>query len=105
MKRFGLACLLSASLASFAAYADEMTGVISDAHCGAAHSSESAAAEKCVKKCLGGGSDPVLVSNGKVMKFDADSKDKVKSFAGQDVKIDGSMDGDLIKVSSIEKAK
>ena len=105
MKRLGLACLLTASLASFAARADEMKGVISDSHCGAAHSKASEAAEKCVKKCLGGGSDPVLVSEGKVMKFDADSKDKAKSFAGDEVTIDGTMDGDMIKINSIDKAK
>jgi hypothetical protein len=51
------------------------------------------------------GSDPVLVSNGKVMKFDADSTAKAKAFAGENVKIDGTMDGDNIKISSITKAE
>jgi hypothetical protein len=55
--------------------------------------------------CIKGGADPVLVSEGKVMKFDDESKEKAKEFAGDNVKIDGTMDGDTIKVSSIQKAE
>jgi hypothetical protein len=39
------------------------------------------------------------------MKFDADSKEKAKAFAGQSVKIDGTMDGDVVKITSIDKAE
>jgi hypothetical protein len=46
-----------------------------------------------------------LVSEGKVMKFDADSKEKAKAFAGQNVKIDGTMDEGVVKISSIDKAE
>ena len=105
MKKFVFGSILAASLCSFAAYADQLTGYISDAHCGAAHSSPSEANTKCIQKCLGGGSDPVLVSNGKVMKFDADSKDKASAMAGKNVTIDGTVDGDVVKISSIEEAK
>lgn len=105
MKKVIFACFATVSLCSFAAYADQMTGYISDAHCGAAHSSVSAANTKCVEGCLKKGSDPVLVSDGKVMKFTPDSADKAKAFAGQNVKIDGSMDGDLVKINSIDKAE
>ncbi len=104
MKKLFLASILAASLCSFAASAEEMNGYISDAHCGKGHSSPSEKNTACVNKCLGGGSDPVLVSNGKVMKFDADSKEKAKALAGENVKIDGTMDGDTIKINSIEKA-
>jgi hypothetical protein len=51
------------------------------------------------------GADPVLVSEGKVVKFDDASKDKAKTFLGANVKIDGTMAGDTIKISSIEKAE
>jgi len=104
VKKFIFASFATLALCSFAAFADQMTGYISDAHCGAAHSSVSAANSKCINKCLQGGSDPVLVSDGKVMKFTADSAGKAKTFAGQTVTIDGTMDGDLIKINSIEKA-
>lgn len=104
MKKLLFASALAVSLCSFAASAEEMTGYVSDSHCGKAHNSVSEKNTACVTKCIGGGSDPVLVSNGKVMKFDADSKDKAKALAGENVKIDGTMDGDTIKVNSIEKA-
>ncbi|HEY7305641.1 MAG TPA: hypothetical protein VH601_16065 [Bryobacteraceae bacterium] len=106
MKKLLTASFLSLSLCSVGAFAAEMTGYISDAHCGAKHSSPSAANTKCVKDmCIKGGADPVLVSEGKVMKFDDESKEKAKEFAGDNVKIDGTMDGDTIKVSSIQKAE
>jgi hypothetical protein len=105
MKKFVLATFLVASVGSVAAVADSMTGYISEAGCGAKHSAVSAANTKCVEGCIKKGSDPVLVSDGKVMKFDADSKEKAKAFAGQSVKIDGTMDGDVVKITSIDKAE
>jgi len=73
--------------------------------CGAKHSSPSAANTKCVEKCIGGGSDPVLVSDGKVIKLDSDSKDKAKALAGKNVTVDGTMEGDALKINSISEAK
>jgi hypothetical protein len=105
MKKFVFATFLVASVGSVAAVADSMTGYISEAGCGAKHSAVSAANTKCVEACIKKGSDPVLVSDGKVMKFDADSKEKAKAFAGQSVKIDGTMDGDVVKITSIDKAE
>ena len=106
MKKFVLAAFFAASIGSVAVLADQITGYVSEAGCGAKHSTVSAANTKCVEACLKKGSDPVLVSEGKVIKFDdADSKEKAKAFAGQNVKIDGTMDGDLIKITSIDKAE
>jgi hypothetical protein len=104
MKKLSLGCLLAVSALSFTAAAEQMTGYVSEAMCGAKHSAPSTAATKCVEKCLQGGSDPVLVSEGKVMKFDADSKDKAKAFAGKNVTVDGTMDGDMVKINSISEA-
>ncbi len=105
MKKLLLASTLTLSLCSIGAFAEDITGYVSESHCGAAHHAESAANTACIKKCLKGGSDPVLVSNGKVMQFDAESKDKAKEFAGDDVKIDGSMNGDVVTINTIDKAK
>jgi len=105
MKKFVLATFLVASVGSVAALADQITGYVSEAGCGAKHSTVSAANTKCVEGCIKKGSDPVLVSEGKVMKFDTDSKEKAKAFAGQNVKIDGTMDGDVVKINSIDKAE
>ena len=105
MKNFILAGVLGASFCSMTILADDLTGYVSDAHCGAAHSKVSEANTKCVNKCMGGGSDPVLVKDGKVMTFDDESKAKAKGFAGQDVKIDGTMNGDVVTINSIGKAE
>ena len=105
MKKLVLATFLAASVGSVAALADQITGYVSEAGCGAKHSTVSAANTKCVEGCIKKGSDPVLVSEGKVMKFDSDSKEKAKAYAGQNVKIDGTMDGDVVKITSIDKAE
>ena len=105
MKRLLLSASLAAALLPGAMLADEITGYVSDAHCKAAHNAPSEANTKCINACLKKGSDPVLVSNGKVMQFDADSKEKAKAYAGENVKIDGSMDGDMVKINSIDKAQ
>jgi hypothetical protein len=101
MKKLILASALSVSLCSLSAFADTITGYISDEHCGASHSSVSAANSKCINGCLKKGSDPVLVSDGKVYKFDAASKDKAKDLAGKDVTIDGSISGDTVTATSV----
>jgi hypothetical protein len=104
MKKLVLASLFVATLGSFAAMAEELTGYISDSHCGAKHHEVSEANTKCINSCLKNG-DAVLVVGDKVMKFDADSASKAKEFAGQNVKINASVDGDTVKISSIEKAQ
>ena len=102
MKKLTLGATIVGSLFAFSAFAAEMTGVISDSHCGAAHSEASAAAEKCVAKCVKGGSAPVFVSEGKVYKIDEDSKSKVMSHLGHNVTIDGDFTEDSVKVESVK---
>jgi hypothetical protein len=105
VKKFVFGTFLAVSLCSVMAFADEWTGYVSDAHCGAKHDKVSDANTKCVvDMCIKGGADPVFVYQGKVLKFDADSMDKAKALAGQEVKINGTLDGDTVKVTSIEKA-
>ncbi len=104
MKKVVFASLLTASLCSFSALADDWTGYISESHCGAKHDKVSDANTKCINACLKNGSDAVLVHDGKVMKIDADSQAKAKEFAGQEVKITGTSDNDTIKINSIDKA-
>ena len=104
MKKFVLGSFMAASLCAGLAFADEWTGYISDAHCGATHDKVSDANSKCIAGCMKKGGEPVFVYNGKVLKFDADSATKAIAFAGQEVKIDGSLDGDTVKITSIDKA-
>ncbi len=102
MKKLVIASLFVASLGSLTAMAEELSGYISDSHCGAKHHEVSEANTKCVSGCLKNG-DAVLVVGDKVMKIDADSQAKAKDFAGQNVKVVASMEGDTVKISSIEK--
>lgn len=105
MKKLMFCSAFAIALAPAMLMADEITGYVSEAHCGAAHNAPSEANTKCINVCLKQGHDPVLVSNGKVLKFDGASKDKAKAYAGQNVRIDGSMDGDTVKINSIDKAQ
>ena len=103
MKKFLLVSAAAAGLASVSAFGEQVTGYISDSHCGKAHSKVSEANTACIKKCLGAGSEPVLVSGGKVMKFDAESKEKASAHMGEEVKVDGTVQGDVITASAIDK--
>lgn len=104
MKKLMTMSALALSLGACAAMADNISGYVSDAHCGAKHSDVSEANTKCINGCLKGGSDPVLVSDGKVYKFDAASMDKAKALAGQKVTVDGTLSGDTVTVTSISAA-
>lgn len=104
MKKLVLGSMLVASVGCFGAFAEEMTGYISDSHCGAAHDKVSAANTACIKKCLGSGSDPVFVYQGKVLKFDSANKEMAQAHAGQMVTVNGTMSGDTVNATSIEAA-
>ena len=95
--------LLVSSLFAVSAFAVELTGVVSEEHCGAKHSTGSAADQKCVEGCMKKGSKPVLVSEGKVYKIDDASK--VQAHLGHKVVVKGDVDGDNIKIESVEMAK
>ncbi len=104
MKKFILGSMLVASVGSFAAFAEEWTGYISDAHCAAKHDAVSAANTACVKKCIGGGADPVFVYQGKVLKFDPSNKDMAVAHAAQMVTVSGTLNDGVIDATSIEPA-
>ena len=82
--------------------AQSWTGTVSDSNCGTKHSTPSAAAAKCVAACVTKGAKYVLVSNGKV--YSVMPQDKFADFAGQSVKVTGSMDGDTITADSVKAA-
>lgn len=104
MRKIAFACFMTFSVCSVAAVAEDLSGYISDSHCGAKHSSVSEKATQCINGCLKGGADAVLVHDGQVMKIDADSQAKAKEFAGKQVTVHGSVSGDTVKIDSIEAA-
>ncbi|MFT4111405.1 DUF5818 domain-containing protein [Silvibacterium sp.] len=86
--------------ALFAQPAQTISGYVSESHCGTEHSSPSAEATKCIKGCLKGGSQPVLVKDGKVYQLKGKT-DAVASHAGENVTVTGAIDGDTITVDSV----
>src|ERR1700739_1379984 len=103
--KFASGLALSLSMAMFAFAADgTMTGYISDSHCGAkgANENHTACATKCVK---GKGASYVFVNDTDHKVYNIDAQDKVAAHAGHHVTVKGSVDGDNLKLASIEMAK
>ena len=103
----GLTIFLAAGM-SFAAPKSEtkvktFTGNISDKMCGAKHMMGGSARE-CTLECVDAGSSFVLVDEkGKV--YDLSDQKKPRAFAGEKVKVTGTLDGNKIEVTSIVAAK
>ncbi|HEY4045711.1 MAG TPA: DUF5818 domain-containing protein [Acidobacteriaceae bacterium] len=79
-------------------------GFVSDSRCGTAHSSPSAAASKCIKGCLKGSSEAVVVSDGKVYHLKGKTG-QVGKYAGENVTVTGTVDGDTLTVDSVSPEK
>jgi hypothetical protein len=87
---------------SLTALADSWTGTISDSMCGKQHVAATADDKKCVEGCIKHhGASPVLVVGDKVYKISADSQSKVMDHLGDKVKVEGTISGDTITVTSV----
>ena len=93
------ATLLLAGVLAWAS-PDSWTGVVSVSHCGLKHSKASAAAEKCVEKCVSGGGKYVFVSGGRL--YQVEPQEKFQGKGGKDVTVTGKMEGDKITAESVE---
>ena len=86
------------------AAAKTFVGSISDSMCGAKHMMPGQSDKDCTLACVKAGSKFVLAdASGKVYQL-SDQK-KPEQFAGQKVKVTGTLKGDTITVTSIEPAK
>lgn len=99
----GLALALFGATLTFAAEGT-WTGYISDSHCGAKGAKEGHAecATKCVKEH---DAKYVFVNDADHKVYNIDAQDKVAAHAGHHVTVKGSVDGDNLKLASIEMAK
>ncbi|MFZ0211250.1 MAG: DUF5818 domain-containing protein [Candidatus Acidiferrales bacterium] len=106
MKKIGIffgSVTILAVLAFAAPKQQTFTGAISDSMCGATHMMEGSAKD-CTLKCVEGGSTFVLVdSKGKV--YNLSDQTKPRAFAGANVTVTGTLNGDTITVASIAAAK
>ena len=104
----GAGLLLAVSLAApgvAKAATQTFVGNISDAMCGQKHMMPGKSDKECTLECVKEGSKFVLadLAHGKVYQL-SDQK-KPEEYAGQKVKVTGTLKGDTINVTAIEPAK
>jgi len=84
------------------------TGTISDSMCGASHPPEDhgkpMTAKQCTVGCVKEGAKYVLVVGGKVYGISNQNEPGLAKYAGDNVKVTGTMTGDTITVAKIAKA-
>jgi len=103
--RFTAAFALTLGAAALTLAADgSWTGYISDSHCGpkGAKAGHDECAAKCVKEH---GAKFVFVNDADHKVYNIDAQDKVAAHAGHHVTVKGSVDGENLKLASIEMAK
>jgi hypothetical protein len=84
-----------------------LTGKVSDAMCGAKHMMSGDAAE-CTRACVKNGSKYALVVGDKVYTLDAKDKaslDKLNELADKSAKVQGTVNGDTVEVSSVSQSR
>jgi len=85
-----------------AAESGTWTGYITDAKCGAKAAHEGAT--ECTVKCAKEGEKLVFVNDADKKVYAIDAQDKVAAHAGHHVTVKGSVEGDTLKLESIEMA-
>jgi hypothetical protein len=78
------------------------TGYIADSKCGAKAAHEGA--RECTIKCVKEGAKYVFVNDADKKTYVIDAQDKVADHAGHHVTVKGTVDGDTLKLESIEMA-
>lgn len=93
------------SAVTFALAGDStMTGYISDSSCGA--KGANAAHEQCTVKCVKErGAKYVFVNDADHKVYAVDAQDKLAAHAGHHVTVKGTVDGDNLKLATIDMAK
>jgi hypothetical protein len=78
------------------------TGYISDSNCGAKGANDKA--RECTLRCVKGGAKYVFVNDADKKVYVVDAQDKVADHAGHHVTVKGTVDGDTLKLESIDMA-
>lgn len=85
-----------------------LTGKISDSNCGMSHNTAQHASSMkmsdhdCTLACIKNGAKYVFVTNGKVYQIENQDFSSLPEYAGENVRLTGDMNGNTIKVTSIE---
>ncbi len=101
---FALAFVFAVTLSVSADKKDgSWTGWVTDSHCAAKGKGDSAGHADCAASCVKGqGAKYVLLTPSDKKVYQLDAQDKAAAMAGKHVKVTGEVDGDSIKVKSIE---
>ena len=78
------------------------TGYITDSKCGAKAAHEGS--RECTISCVKGGAKYVFVNDADKKVYVVDAQNKVADHAGHHVTVKGTVDGDTLKLESIEMA-
>jgi hypothetical protein len=96
-----LAFFLAAGISLAAPKEKGFVGNISDDMCGLKHMMPGQSDKDCTLECVKGGSKFVLADVAKQKVYKLSDQEKPRAFAGQKVKVTGTLQGDTIQVSSI----
>ena len=100
MKRALIALSVAALLVPGIAAAGSWTGWVTDENCGA--DGAKAAHASCTKKCMNEGAKLVFYNTADEKLYKLDNQKLAEEHVGHEVVINGAVDGDTIKVESIE---
>jgi len=99
-----LLTLFAGTALAFAAAPKTFTGVITDTMCGKDHSMMGVKPDsKCVLECVKSGSKYALLEGTNV--YELSDQKAPEKFAGQKVKVAGTLNGNVLQVQSITAAK
>lgn len=101
MKKLVALTTLAFSLGAASAFAETLTGTVSDAMCaGDTAKASKPDHEACAKKCIKGGEKPVLIVGEKV--YTITNPDTLVPHAGHHVTVDGDVNGSALTVKSVK---
>jgi hypothetical protein len=104
--RFSMAIAATLFAGTLAMAADNSwTGWISDSQCGVKGANDKAGTAECTVKCVKEhGAKYVFVNDADKKVYVVDAQEKVAPHAGHHVTVKGTVEGDTLKLSSIEMA-
>ena len=102
MKKLVAVTALALSFAATGAFAETLTGYVSDAMCAKdPHKVSSADHAACAQKCIKGGEKAVLVVNGDKV-YSITNQDILIPHAGEKVTVEADVKGDALTVKSVK---
>jgi hypothetical protein len=103
MKKLAAFTALALSFAATGAFAENLTGYVSDAMCSKdTHMVSSADHAACAQKCIKGGDKPVLVVDDKTV-YTITNPSILVPHAGEKVTVEGSVKGSAVTVTKVTK--